>query len=671
MKTAKALTNKIPCSFNAKGLANAIAGICARFAPPPRLKISEWAERYAYIPAGNAEPGKFRLSRLPYQRDVLDDALDPTVIESVWMMAKQLLKTTCLTIINGYFIDQDPSTILVVYPSLDDAKTYMKDKFVPFVEATPRLRDKVRRHKSRSGSNTILHKQFPGGNISASGANSPSSLRQRSRRVVLCDEIDSMRANAEGDPIAQADGRAETYHNAVKIKASTPTIKGLSRIERRFEMSDKQYWFCPCKACGVFQTLKWGQVKFTFENPDGTKYRDTAGTVYVCENPKCGVHWTDADRIEAICRGEWRATAPFKGIRGRHLNGLYRILGKKRAFESYLHEFAEGFLEAHRGGRFTLIVWTNTFLAETWEEVATRLNASAFEQRREDYTPDNLPDQVLALTAGIDIQVDRAEMEVKGWGLGYESWGVKYFTIPGNPLQPQLWKDIDRELVNFEAKTHDGRRLKIAAACVDSGFATDHVYAFARPRFARRVFAIKGSNQPGSPLIGGLSRANRRKCPIYRIGTDTAKSEIYGHLRLDQPGAGYCHWPAAADLNFDARYFAGLTAEEMTIQYRKGFPTRAWILPDGRWNEPLDVNVYARAAVAILQPNWAYLEKSANLHRLASGQTLAQTPPASHSPSASNAPESQAQPHVTPQPKAPPTRPRPPRRGGGWVKGWR
>ena len=701
---------KIVCTFNPDGLRSLIARHCAGYAPPPRLKISEWADRYFYLPPGNAEAGKFHGDRLPYQRDVLDDALDPTVIESIWMMARQLLKTTSLTIVCGYFMDQDPSTMLVVYPTLDDAKTFMKDKMVPAIDSTPRLREKVVKHKSRDGANTILHKRFPGGNLSSCGANSPSSLRQRHKRVVLCDEIDSMRANAEGDPIEQADGRAETFFNAVKIKATTPTIKGLSRGEKLFDASDKQYWFCPCPHCGVMQTLKWSQVKFQFETGKGpadgwwergvrnaecgtettppavpssalpvphsalpvpsseTFYRDTAATVYVCESEACGAWWSDADRIDAINKGEWRATAPFKGVRGRHLNGIYRLLGKKSAFRSYLHEFAEGFLKAKAGGRWTLMVWTNTFLAETWEEVTEKLSATVFEQRRENYTPEKLPAPVLVLTAGIDIQADRAEIEIKGWGRAYESWGVKYRVLPGNPLQPQLYKDLDEFIDNFEAVTADGRRLRITAVCVDTGFATDHVYAWCKARYARRIWAVKGSNQPGQPLIGSIARGNRRRCPVYRLGTDTAKSEIYGNLRLPEPGPGYYHWPIGGDLGFDASYFAGLTAEEMTVQYVKGFPRRAWMLPAGRRNEPLDITVYNRAAVAILQPNWDALEKAAEAHRVKSGV-------ASPSPGGEGRGEGEPRDYQidpTKQMPAPANKPRRPfRRPGGFVGGWK
>lgn len=681
---------RIVCTFNPAGLQALIKRHCAGYAPPPRLKISEWADRYFYLPAGNAEAGKFHGDRLPYQRDVLDDALDPTVVESIWMMGRQLLKTTSLTIVCGYFMDQDPSTMLVVYPTLDDAKTFMKDKMVPAIDSTPRLREKVVKHKSRDGANTILHKRFPGGNLSSCGANSPSSLRQRHKRVVLCDEIDSMRANAEGDPIEQADGRAETFFNAVKIKATTPTIKGLSRGEKLFDASDKQYWFCPCPHCGVMQTLKWSQVKFQFETGHGpadgywhkggaavprspdhggaaaprhqvesTFYRDTACTVYVCESEACGAWWSDADRIEAINKGEWRATAPFKGIRGRHLNGIYRLLGKKSAFRSYLHEFAEGFLKAKAGGRWTLMVWTNTFLAETWEEVTEKLSGSVFEARRENYTPEKLPGEVLVLTCGIDIQADRAELEIKGWGRAFESWGVKYRVIPGNPLQPQLYKELDEFLDNFEAVTADGRRLRVTAACVDTGFATDHVYAWCKSRYARRIWAVKGSNQPGSPLIGSIARGNRRRCPVYRLGTDTAKSEIYGNLRLENPGPGFYHWPVGGDLGFDAGYFAGLTSEEMTVQYVKGFPRRAWMLPEGRRNEPLDITVYNRAAVAILQPNWDALEKAA---AKAAPKTYVLNPPTSE---AGIAPGD--------LPTEPP-KPKPLRkthRRGGWMKGWK
>jgi phage terminase large subunit GpA-like protein len=643
--------------LNPTGLARLERRTRKLLAPRPRYKVSEWAEARLHLPReGNAEPGKYHVARCPYQGAMLDDAVDPAIVEAIWVMAKQVGKTACFVGIVGYFIDYDPSSILVVYPTLDSAKAWSKEKFNPTCEATPCLHERIRPPRTRDTENTILNKRFRGGNITVAGANSPSTLRQRSKRVILQDEIDAYEPNQEGDPIAQADGRAETFHNAVKLKSTTPTIKGLSRSEVLWHQSDQQQWFVPCPRCGQWQTLKWSQIKFEFEQPDGTTRRAPEDAVYVCSF--CQSHLSDAERLEAIQRGQWRPTAPFRGTRGRHLNGLYRVLGKKDAYRSYLHEFVEEFLKAKHGGPFSLMVWVNTFLAEWYEEERERIESGALEKRREDYT--GIPDKVLVLTAGVDIQGDRAEVDVVGWAEGEESWGIEHRIIPGNPLQHQLWVDLGAWLDTAAWRNRAGLELRIAAAAVDTGFATDQVYQFCRPRFARRIYAVKGSNVRAEPIVGHLSRANRRRCPVYRIGTDTAKRQLYGRLRLLDAGPGYCHFTRADGAGYDEGYFQQLTSEEMRTRYVKGFPISEFVLPEGRRNEALDCRVYASAALVILSPSWSALRAAVDTRLAALG----------------NKPEgptgAAAEPRTAPGAGGKPNRPtRPSRARGGFVGGWK
>lgn len=617
---------------------------------PPRLTVSEWCDRHLYLPReGNAEPGKYRITRMPYQRAMLDDALDSSAQEVVWMIASQLGKTACLVGITSYFIHQDPTAILVVYPTLDSAKSWSREKLTPTLKETPALRGLVRDARSRDSENTTLNKKFPGGNITVCGANSPSGLRQRSKRVVIQDEIDAFEVNSEGDPMKQADKRAETFHNAVKIKASTPTIKGASRIEALYKDSDQQQWFCPCPRCGQHQTLKWSQVKW----PDGKPEE----ACYECEHCKAAL--TDGDRISMILNGEWRPTAPFKGIRGRHMNGLYRVIGRKKSSRSYLHEFAMEAIAAKHRGKFDIMVWVNTFLAETFEDQAEKIEASGLMKRAEAYGPE-LPDDVLVLTAGVDVQKDRLEVEIVGWGKGDESWGVLYAVIPGNALMPATWCELDT-LLSKQWQTVSGRSLHITAACVDSGDFTQEVYTYAKPRFARRIFAVKGSNTAGDPIVSSLRRSNRMRCPVYRIGTDQAKGLIYGRLKIEEPGPGYMHFPQDRKFGFDENYFSMLTAEEIRTEFHKGFPRRVWIKTRPR-NEALDCRVYATAALAILQPDWGLLSKHlARKQKTSQGGT-----------------EKTVDNVETQTPDEPPATPPPASRGtkfrqrrGGWVTSWR
>ena len=586
--------------------------IAALLTPPEPLLISEWAERHAYLPAeGNAEPGKFHCARMPYESAMLDDPLDPAVSEIFWMIGSQIGKTLCIILIIEFYIDHLPTSILAVYPTLDSTRAWMRDKFMPTVKETPRLVGKLKEPRARDSESTALNRKFPGGGLTCVGANSPSGLRQRSKKVVICDEIDAMETTSEGDPLALADKRAETFFDAVKIKSSTPTLKGSSRIEEGIERSDKQRYFLPCHACGEMQWLKWSQVKFSFVQPDGTEKRDTENAILICE--KCGAEWNDQQRLTAIASGhpdnppvvvkgielraEWRATAPFKGIRGRILSGLYQTIGKKRAFKTYLHQFAENFLTAKRGGKETLQVWTNTFLTETFEVAAEQVEWSPLLDRVEDYEGD-MPADVCLLTAACDIQKDRVEIEVLGWGDEEETWGIQKSVIYGDFDLPETQTQVD-DFLQKKWRHPAGVELGITCVGIDSGHKTKAVYRFCKVRTARRFYAVKGSSTPHSPLIS----PNKNKhygIWLYSVGTDTAKDSIFSRLKLEESGPRYCHFPNGR--GYTESYFKQLCSEKLQTYMERGVVKRKWVKQFER-NEALDLRVYNLAAYDILKPN--------------------------------------------------------------------
>lgn len=596
--------------------------------PPPPLLISEWAEQFAYLPAeGNSEPGKFHNARMPYEVAMLNDPLDPTVSEIYWQIASQIGKTLCIILIIEFYIDHAPASILIVYPTLDSTRAWMRDKFIPTVKETPRLAGKLKEPRARDSESTALNRKFPGGGLTCVGANSPSGLRQRSKKIVICDEIDAFEVTSEGDPIALADKRAETFFDAVKLRSSTPTLKGTSRIEDGIERSDKQRYFLPCHACGEMQWLKWSQVRFSFKQPDGTELRDTEKTVIICE--KCGAEWSDQQRLAAIASGhpdnppikvfrmlrnedlmagekeevelraEWRATAPFKGIRGRILSGLYQTIGKKRAFKTYLHQFAENFLTAKHGGKDTLQVWTNTFLNETFEVEAEQVEWSPLLERVEDYQGE-LPIEVCLLTAACDIQKDRVEIEVLGWGDEEETWGIQKSVVYGDFDLPEIQTQVD-DVLSKKFKHPSGVEIGVTCVAVDSGHKTKAVYRFCKARSARRFYAVKGSSTPHSPLV----QPNQNKhyaIWLYNVGTDTAKDSIFSRLRLEAEGARYCHFPNGR--GYTESYFKQLCSEKLQTYMERGVVKRKWVKQFER-NEALDLRVYNLAAYDILKPNIA------------------------------------------------------------------
>lgn len=562
---------------------------------PPRLTISQWADAYRYLsPEASAEPGKYKTSRAEYQRGIMDAFSDPLVTRIVVMSSAQVGKTEILNNIVGYYIDQDPSTILNLQPTLEMAQTWSKDRLAPMVRDNPCLTKKVKNSKSKDSDNTILHKLFPGGHITMVGANSPAGLASRPIRIVLCDEVDRypLSAGAEGDPVNLAIKRTTTYWNKKIGLFSTPTIKGISRIEKAFLESDQRYYYVPCPHCGSFQRLKWGQVKY---NKD-----DIKNAYYECEH--CGEHLSDSDRYRAIARGYWEAEEEFKGIAGFHLNELYSPWRK-------LADIVQDFLNA-KDSPDTLKTWVNTSLGETWEESGEALDPNSLEERTEDYI--KIPKAGVILTAGVDVQDDRLEIEITAWGKGEESWLVDYKKLYGDPDQPEVWQQLD-DVLTADYPHETGARLNISATCIDTGgHKTQSVYEYGRTRFNQRVYLIKGVGGENIPIVGAISKvkcgkSKRRNIKLFPIGVDQAKGTIYGRLKISTFGSGYMHFPRKCD----RAYFDSLTAEKLVTKFSKGFPKRTWEKIRPR-NEALDCRVYSYAALKILSPNFERIGERLN-----------------------------------------------------------
>lgn len=548
--------------------------------------------------ANSKKGGAFSFDLGPWQREVLDEYVNPEVGRIVLMWASQVTgKTETINNMTGFDIECDPCPSMMVQPTVEMAEVWSKDRFTPMARDTPCLRRLVTENKSRTTGNTILSKRFPGGHLAIIGANAPAGLAMRPIRKVKFDEVDRYPASAgtEGDPIALAEKRTETFSDAMIVETSTPTIRGISRIEKSFEQSDQRYWFVEFPCCGHEANLVWKMVQW--EEGD-------ASTAHI-ECPNCKAKLTDADRRLMVLNGKWKATAPFKnGIRGYHLNGIYCLFAPKRQFKNRLHQMVAAFLKAKSEGKESLKVWVNTFLAETWREDADRISAHELGKRAEDYTPETLPLGALVVTAAVDVQGNRFEVEFEAWGEGRESWGVQFEQIPCDPLRPESWKLLDA-LWERKFKRADGVEMSVAAAAIDTGFATDMVHVYCKPKFARRIFAVKGANQSGLPIVSTLSHTGKRRCPYFRLGTDTAKGMIHGWLKIAEVGPGYKHFPKG--FGYDDNYFAGLTVEELRKEYHKGRERLVWWKPQGARNEPLDLRVYNLAALTILNPNWKAL----------------------------------------------------------------
>ncbi len=367
------------------------------------------------------------------------------------------------------------------------------------------------------------------------------------------------------------------------MKGSSPKHKETSPIYRDFEVSDKRRFHVPCGQCGAFQALRWEQVKWDKRTDDkGTATEHLPETaLYQCEH--CGELWTDAERWAAVEKGKWRATAPFRGIAGFHLNQFYSPWVK-------LADVVREFLNA-RGRPELLQPWTNTVLGEPWEEQGDTVEAEGLKSHIEDYEPYALPDGVHFATAGVDVQGDRLEVEIVGYGLNDETWGIAFEILHGDPSQDDVWRDLE-DLIFDRYWTVGGRLVKVRATCVDyGGHHGEQVAAFAQKHKRRRVYATKG--QAGPRLIWPKrSSKGKHTSSLWLIGVDTAKDSIYGRYKITDPGPGYCHLPPT----YDDEWFAQATVEYVVTRYREGRPYRVWVCPKGQRNEALDCRVLAHAA---------------------------------------------------------------------------
>lgn len=555
---------------------------------PPAYNISEWADNNRYLSReASSESGRWDTSRAEYQRQMMDAIVGDNE-RVVIMSSSQIGKTEIELNIIGYFIDQDPSPILVVYPTETLAKAFSEDRLSPMLRDTPCLQGRVKDPRARDSKNTKLHKMFPGGHITMVGANSPSNLSARPIRVVLFDEVDRFPASSggekgEGDVITLASKRTKTFFNRKIIMVSTPTLKGLSRIEMGFEESDKRFYMVPCPGCGEFQRLEWKNVIW---DKDGDEHKPETAS-YAC--PHCGVLWSEKQRHAAVMTGRWEATAPYHGIVGFHINELYSPW-------SELPKIVSSFLEAKKSPDL-LRAWTNTTLGETWEETGEVVDDVGLAGRREPM--ETIPAAVGFLFCSADVQGDRIEALVLGLGVDHETYAIEHRVFHGDPERPDVWDDFD-DFLRYEWPHETAGMMGLTTTCIDSGgLATKMVYEFVRKRERRRVYAIKGSSQMSGisrPLIATVSRSNVARVKLFTISTDTAKDMLFSRLKITDPGPSYIHFST----KISEEFIAQLSSEKRVIKYHKGFPRREYVkVTRSARNEAIDLFVYAFAAVEI------------------------------------------------------------------------
>ena len=564
-------------------------GFNAGLKPDPLLNISEWADKYRVLSQkASAEPGKWRTSRTPYLKEIMDCLSPYSGIERVvFMKGAQIGGTEVGNNFLGYIVHLSPGPVMLVMPTVDGAKRTSKTRIDPMFAAIPELKCVISDRRSKDASNTTLMKEFQGGVLVLTGANSAIGLRSMPVRYIFLDEIDAYKGDVEGegDPVNLAIKRTSTFNRRKIFMVSTPTIQSVSRIEYEYEQSDQRHYMVPCPYCNKRQLLKWKQIHWEDDDPQ------TA--VYICEY--CGGIIEEHHKTWMLENGIWEKSNPSSKIAGFHLSSLYSPVG----WFSWA-DAVKQFLDAKNKDNL-LKVWVNTVLGETWLEKGEAPEWQILFDKREDYQQELVPSGGLFLTAGADVQKDRIECEVVAWGRNRESWSVGCFIINGDTAREDVWN----ELTEFSRRYFEhssGAMLPISRFAIDSGFATQQVYNWVRKQPLNFAMAVKGTDSGVTPLglptkvdLNINGKKLRRGAKVWAVGTSILKSELYQFLRLTQNEdesfpAGYCHFP-----KYDSEYFKQLTAEQLVTKVVRGYQKREWQKTRER-NEALDCRVYARAA---------------------------------------------------------------------------
>ena len=585
-----------------------IQGFIDGLRPIERISVTEWADKYRVLSSiSSAEYGKYRTDRVPYMKKVMDCLTVSSPYKKIVIMKGAQTGFTeigCNFI--GYCMHIAPAPILMVQPTDAMVELVSKTRIDPLVSACPELALRVAQPKSRDGKNTINMKAFPGGILKLTGANSGVGLRSQAIRYLILDEIDAYPhdVDKEGSPIDLAIVRTRTFSNNCKILLiSTPTIAGMSAIEREFigkpdengklvGGTDQNYYHVPCPHCGEKQRLIFEQLKWDEGKPETVKY--------CCVH--CGVLFDERHKTEMLAAGEWIPSVPEKSnddVIGFHLNSLYSPYG----WMSWVQVVDDFIRKKNDENQFKAFV--NTTLGETYAERGESPGYMNIYNRREDYRIGEVPYDVCFLTAGVDVQKDRLEVEVVGWCSDKRSYSIDYRVLEGDTASLSVWNSLSLLLNSHFPRSNSGIEMPIRMMCIDSGYNTTHVYDFCRRFTSDRVVPIKGQDSlamaVAAPKTVDVTRSGKRigKVRLWNVGSSFLKSELYAWLRLEKekgtPPPCYCHFP-----EYDETYFKGLTAEERVKKIVRGYPRYVWQKKETDRNEPLDCRVYARAAAAIV-----------------------------------------------------------------------
>lgn len=586
----------------ARGETYFIDGFLDGFRQRKIVTLSEWADDYRILSQeSSAEPGRFKTSRTPYLKEVMDAlSYNSPYTEVVFNKGSQIGASESGLNFLAYIVDQAPGSVLIVQPSVDLAKKFSKQRVKHLIDKTPAIKDKF--FKNAKGSKEILQKDFEGGSLILTGANSSTGLSSMPIKYLFLDEIDRYPddVDGEGSPIKLATTRTNTFAKKKIYYVSTPTIKGQSKIETEYENTDQRKYFVPCPHCDHYQLITWSKIKWEKDKPETAHMECEACQEKILEHHK----------VSILKKGKWIATNPeFQNKRrvGFFISALYSPYGWY-SWEQAVRDFLDATKSTDDKNKLKTFV--NTVLGESWSEETQKSDWKSIYTKRENYKQGFIHKSIKFLTAGVDVQKDRIEMQVMGWNENKEGFSVEYNIFNGDTgsLSNPVWGDLRAALFKSYFCVENGITHEILLTMIDSGFNTHTVYQFVKQFSSRRVVAIKGQDDLRQMI--GIGKAvdvkvngkpARRGLRIFPIGVNIIKEQIYSCLNIPQPTesemielggypSGYLHFP-----EYGEEFFKQLASEAQIEKFVRGRKTFAWVKVYER-NEALDTLVMARAA---------------------------------------------------------------------------
>jgi len=588
--------------------------------PPPEMTVSEHADAYGHLITGTGRSRRWK-TREP-QRAILDAFDQPEIHEINVIKSSRFGWSSILMQAMDYFISHDPSKILMVQPRGKDAEEWSKEQVQPTIDASKILSSLVPKQRQGGSGNTIDNKEYPGGPLRLRASNSPDGFRRYDARVAMNDEVDAypMSAGKEGDVISLIYSRVQDSWNYIVANGSTPTEEDISLIARLVADSSTGYPFLRCPHCGdphirTFEIPGEENQPIIIrgeEQPVSPLIWDDGApetACYVC--PSCGGQITQKHHAKMMDSCFW------VGEHWEYIDRKFKFLPGFRARMGFAGIWAGYVVSPNTTPANIADRWerdakspeskkaaVNTMLGRVWREPGEEIRSDALYRRREPFAAD-VPIGAVYLSMGIDVQGNRWEFEVVGWGSGEESWSVDYQIVAGDPSQEDDWWEILRPYLLDTYRHESGIDIPISVVGIDHGFLGKRVDAFVKRMATTSVMAFKGVGSEGVPFVESaearLRRLRRQKASRSRpeiLGDHEAKLTVLKRLAVKEPGPGYCHIPDDRDRS----WFEQLTAEKLVTKYRHMRPYREWVMLQPR-NEALDCRKMAYAAMLLASPD--------------------------------------------------------------------